>query len=208
MKKLIFVLAVSVMVCGAAFADVTMTDWEPLVYGSTLSITDYEPAGFDVELSEWENAAHLDVETYNVSGWLYDPNAPITVTISGFDNDAFIASDNTWLMLDVMNWDEDRYADYELPFTGNGTYTFTSDNMPYYDEDYPLDGIEVTYADIYIYDRDARDTAQIIPGASGRVTFTVGTPEEEETVVPEPATYAYALMGLGSLAGIKRRIRK
>ena len=118
MKKLISVLALAALVCGAAFADVTMTDWEPFVYGSTLSITDYEPAGFDVELSEWVNSAALDVETHNVSGWLYDPNVPITVTLSGFDNDAFIASDNTWLMLEILNWDENRYADYELPFTG------------------------------------------------------------------------------------------
>ena len=206
MKKLISVLALAALVCGAAFADVTMTDWEPFVYGSTLSITDYEPAGFDVELSEWVNSAALDVETHNVSGWLYDPNVPITVTLSGFDNDAFIASDNTWLMLEILNWDEDRYADYELPFTGNGTYTFTSDNMSY-DEEYPLDGTEVTYVSFCVYDKDVSDDAHINPGTSGRVTIAFGTPEEE-TVVPEPATAAYALMGLGSLVGIKRRIRK
>ena len=32
--------------------------------------------------------------------------------------------------------------------------------------------------------------------------------EEEEPEVPEPATYAYAAMGLMSVLGMKRRIRK
>ena len=32
--------------------------------------------------------------------------------------------------------------------------------------------------------------------------------QPDPTVLPEPATYAYALMGFGSLMGIKRRIRK
>ncbi|MBO7394181.1 MAG: PEP-CTERM sorting domain-containing protein, partial [Abditibacteriota bacterium] len=31
---------------------------------------------------------------------------------------------------------------------------------------------------------------------------------DDGLLVPEPATYAYALMGLASLAGLKRRIKK
>ena len=42
----------------------------------------------------------------------------------------------------------------------------------------------------------------------GASFFEFGYTEKEEAAVPEPATAAYALMGLGSLAGIKRRIKK
>ncbi|MBP5092892.1 MAG: hypothetical protein J6332_02460 [Abditibacteriota bacterium] len=40
------------------------------------------------------------------------------------------------------------------------------------------------------------------------ITLTRASEPEEETEVPEPCTIAYALTGLGSLAGIKRRIKK
>ncbi|MBP5718804.1 MAG: hypothetical protein J6X53_07485, partial [Abditibacteriota bacterium] len=43
--------------------------------------------------------------------------------------------------------------------------------------------------------------------ANLKVTPYVEEPEEE-TEVPEPATYAYAAMGLMSVLGMKRRIRK
>ncbi len=208
MKKIIAVFALAALVCGAAFADVTMTNWEPLDYNGNLSVTDYGSAGFDVELPDGVNSEGFDVDTYDVSGWLFDPNETITVTLSGFDNDAFIASDNSWLTIDIGNYEDDYFGEYKLPWTGNGTYTFTADDIQYADE--VLEGTEITYVNIYGWDyNDADGCVYINPGASGRVTVVFGVPEEEEgTVVPEPGVCAYALMGLGSLVGMKKRFVK
>ncbi|MBP5092521.1 MAG: hypothetical protein J6332_00545 [Abditibacteriota bacterium] len=52
------------------------------------------------------------------------------------------------------------------------------------------------------------------PGAAGRVTLALGEPipdpepDTPETELPEPMSAAYAVTGLGSLIGMKKRFVK
>ncbi|MBP5737469.1 MAG: PEP-CTERM sorting domain-containing protein, partial [Abditibacteriota bacterium] len=57
----------------------------------------------------------------------------------------------------------------------------------------------------HAYSSGTYSFANTTPNTYGSARFMMGRPETE---VPEPGTIAYALMGLGSLAGIKRRIKK
>ncbi|MBO7393834.1 MAG: PEP-CTERM sorting domain-containing protein, partial [Abditibacteriota bacterium] len=90
---------------------------------------------------------------------------------------------------------------YRVPWSGNGAYTFTAaDLFPGGNSGGSVEGHEIAQIQMAL-------TPNINSHASGRVTVSLNT-TEEETEVPEPGTIAYALAGLGSLAGIKRRIKK
>ncbi|MBO7394149.1 MAG: hypothetical protein J6U98_08130, partial [Abditibacteriota bacterium] len=53
MKKLIAFLALSAVACAAAFADISVTNWDASYGGpSDFAVNDYAPAGFDVYLPE------------------------------------------------------------------------------------------------------------------------------------------------------------
>ena len=199
MKKLISVLALAALVCGAAFADFTMTGWSASAAVGAVTVTDYAPAGFNFEAEETEVA--FGFQTVNIN-WLFNGNEPFTVTFSGFEDNDFTVPNNSSLGVYVGSWEQ--YVQSALPWVGNGTYTFTPAD---FSGDF-ADEFEVTYVSIYAQG-DGWVEVKMNSGAAGRVTFALGAPEEEEgTVVPEPCTIAYALTGLGSLAGIKRRFKK
>ena len=198
MKKLISVLALAALVCGAAFADFTMTDWGAVIANGAVNVTDYAPAGFDVEAVG--SMAVFGFGTGNISGWLFDGNEPFTVTLSGFEDNDFNVPDNSILYV-YVGFRNGSSGECALPWVGNGTYTFENSGGSF------ADGFEVF--SVTISGGDGNDIILMNEGATGRVTFALGAPEEEEgTVVPEPCTIAYALTGLGSLAGIKRRFKK
>ena len=201
MKKLTAILALAALVCGAAFADFTMTDWDTVIANGAVNVTDYAPAGFDVEAVG--SMAVFGFGTGNISGWLFDGNEPFTVTLSGFEDNDFNVPDNSALYV-YVGFRGGSSEECTLPWVGNGTYTFTPAD---FSGDF-ADEFEVTYVSIYAQG-DGWVEVKMNSGAAGRVTFALGAPEEEEgTVVPEPCTIAYALTGLGSLAGIERRFKK
>ena len=206
MKKLVYILAVSVL-ASCAFADLTITDWVwddiNVIYIDYDVITDYAPAGFtaggdpyDPGLGSYRFYFYSD----NVSGWLYNGNDSFTVTFEGFRDRDFYPSPGA---LTVYVDDGSRNAVcYMVPWSGNGAYTFTAEDVfPGWNTGDSIEGLEVGRVEVFL------EHVKWTPRTYGRVTVALNTPEEE-TEVPEPATAAYALMGLGSLAGIKRRIKK
>ena len=203
MKKLLYILAVSVL-ASCAFADFTATDWVwDAPYTDDYFVTDYAPAGFAVESSYYNpDPGSFGFHFYsdNVSGWLYNGNDSFTVTFEGFLDRDF---DPSYGALIVYVDDGFRNAVcYMVPWSGNGAYTFTAEDIvPGWNTGDSIEGLEVGCVEVFL------EHVKWTPRTYGRVTVALNTPEEE-TEVPEPATAAYALMGLGSLAGIKRRIKK
>ena len=204
MKKLLFCLVIAAMAAGSAFADFTAANWTWSDY-STDYITDVAPSGFDVDTTGAESFAEFYFYTDDISGWLFDPNEPVTVTVTGFENSD---TNNTMLGL-YVNDDDYLWAAYEVPWEGAGTYTFTADNRVIMDRQ--LAGSDITYIELWVYNAD-RDYLYVVPGETGSVRLTLGIPEEEpeeeDLVVPEPAAYAYGALGFVSVIGMKRRIRK
>ena len=200
MKKLLFCLVIAAMAAGSAFADFTAANWTWADY-STDYITDVAPSGFDVDTTGANVSAEFRFFNTDVSGWLFDPNEPVTVTVTGFENSD---TNNTTMIFYVA--DNDRYsAYYNLPWEGAGTYTFTADSSVYIAPQ--LAGSDITFIDFSVINADW-NYLSVAPGETVGVRLTLGIPEEEELVVPEPATIAYGALGFVSVIGMKRRIRK
>ena len=94
---------------------------------------------------------------------------------------------------------------YAAPYTGPGDYTLELANV-FGDIE---EGSEMSYILFAIadYNSDGYVTQNLIMPGENTITVRFNS-AEQETVVPEPTTCAYALMGLGSLLGIKRRVKK
>ena len=184
MKKLISVLALAALVCGAAFADLAIDNWYAYTMpGSDANVTDYAPAGFDVTIPDQSGRFYFDFMTEDVSGWLYNSNEPFTVTFENFGSDDFDTSEGTMCIYLV---DEREYNGvcYYVPWSGNGTYTITTADLMPSDGWGSLENTEVRTIEMTI-----RDSVHLVPGASGRVKFALGAPEEDptpETELPEP----------------------
>ncbi|MBP5737521.1 MAG: hypothetical protein J6X38_00335 [Abditibacteriota bacterium] len=204
MKKLLYILAVSVL-ASCAFADFTATDWVwDAPYTDDYFVTDYAPAGFTVGPSYYADPGPsvFDFRSDNVSCWLYNGNDSFTVTFEGFRDNDFNSSHGT-LSFIVRDGSWDNCVWYRVPWSGNGAYTFTAEDIfPEWNEGDSIEGLEVGRIDIWV-----EDTVKWTPRASGRVTVSLNT-TEEETEVPEPACAAYGVAGLVSLIGMKRRIKK
>ena len=206
MKKLICILAVLTL-ASCAFADLTATGWfcndGILIYADVPFTADYPPAGFTVGFPNynpetfWYNFYAI---SDNVGGWLYNVNDSFTVTFDGFGDNDFSSADGS-LAFYVSDVFQKNWVCYRVPWSGNGAYTFTAEDIVAEESggDY-LEGLEVDLIEMIL-------TPKINSHASGRVTVSLNT-TEEETVVPEPGTIAYALAGLGSLAGMKKRFVK
>ncbi|MBP5738355.1 MAG: PEP-CTERM sorting domain-containing protein [Abditibacteriota bacterium] len=85
-------------------------------------------------------------------------------------------------------------------------------------QQYPDGNYWITAVRVEVYSQTDWDTGTYIPGTSKAIEYLPADhtyPVElrlvrkiPQTEVPEPATYAYGLMGLASVFGLKRRIKK
>ena len=220
MKKLIAILAVSALVTAAAFADFDI-NWglggrDNIQNNSDLGFTDgfmsrdyYEDSFFNG--SGFVTMGVLELEVWgNVNGeWLLNPNDVYTFSLSGLGDARNISLmlgsgdlrgylRNEYLVNDGYAEDDDLFVD-GITLTGQDVMDIT--NLP---EGTPIDLVSFFYSAI---GEDVTDPS----GGSYSLMFSVTSPQDEsedDAEVPEPATYAYAAMGLVSLIGMKRRIKK
>ena len=231
MKKVLYCLVIALLAVNSAFA-FTATDWMTFDEVNTGVISDYAGNGFAFDPTGAETYAP---EAYfysdNVNGWIYDEGENIYTVFTGFDKFSTegieLTSDDRFVRLSASFNSAEKdgsgeskywgYANYAKPWTGEGEYVFTPADLEYsyYSSYYdgqqfiPWDGegAEVTYtsvsflADGYYGSGDC----YLFLTDDTKGTFRFG---RDNTVVPEPATYAYALMGLASAFGLKRRIKK
>ena len=204
MKKIIFVLAVAAL-CGAAFAnnisdpEVTITGWISTYYsevgGNVFDLGDGK--GFTVTANESANSAMGYWAYTDSSGWVFDENESITLTILESDT---AAEDDVNVRIQLFGTDDSFYLTYVKPYRGVGEYVFSAEDA--------LGSVNpikngTTPRFIYVYVGDSRN----LP-AGGKFTATFAKVDKPETVVPEPASAAYALIGLAPVFGLKRRIKK
>ena len=217
MKKVLFILSL-IALASASFAAVSITDWgvcnwDTFNYDSDEPfIRDAEPNGFDFNRSSDTNLyRNANFGSKNVSGWVYDEDDVFTVTLTGFEDilPASFGMDNVDnVIVELCKNGKSANIRYAGDYIGAGTYVFDFDNVFSVYNDFgtgdAVDEIYITLGHVssggngYVH-------ANTTPNTYGSVRFMMGRPETE---VPEPGTIAYALMGLGSLAGIKRRIKK
>ena len=228
MKKLIAILAVLAIACGAAFADFDL-DWS----GNNGVTNNADDNGFSVTLSNNDVSRGLD-KSYDglvnpADSWLLNPNDELTLSIDGIQNMDWSGYDpyfptNGWGGdgVGLYVWIGDPYdynspvMSYEIPLEV-GDYTsfesFLENGVTFTGQDL-MDAMRADLAGRSVYGvqvnivnskSTANDAGTLT--ANLKVTPYVEEPEEE-TEVPEPATYAYAAMGLMSVLGMKRRIRK
>ena len=212
MKKVLFILSL-IALASAAFADLPITDWR--VYtsggykGDDAIIRDAEPNGFDFDRrSDADTTYFTNFRSGEVFDWVYDESDVFTITLTGFE-DVYPGEGNNLssLIVELYNSNDGAAIVYASEYGGAGTYVFDFDNAVAARKDFgPGYDVERIYIALGETNASGRYTfANTTPNTYGSVRFMMGRPETE---VPEPGTIAYALMGLGSLAGIKRRIKK
>ena len=203
MKKIPLILLAVLMVGSAFAADFkdTYTMWGTVA--DRLDFSNFE------NYDGFTAAARGDNQTcafYGIpSNWLFNPNET-TVNVSVTDNfsEEQLAEKDYIIMLGAVDYRIDELVvSYTAPYTGAGNYT-----LSLVDAAVPADTtLPMAMFGIYAADPETGQPTHdfmTIPGG-GRLSVKFGSPE---TAVPEPASAAYGLLGLGSLIGIKRRIKK
>ena len=217
MKKVLFILSL-IALASASFAAVSITDWgvcnwDTFNYDSDEPfMRDAEPNGFDFNRSSDTNLyRNADFGSKNVSGWVYDEDDVFTVTLTGFEDiymPPVFGMDNVDnVIVEFRNKSKSANIRYAGDYIGAGTYGFDFDNVfSVYNGFGTGDAVDEIYIVLgHAYSSGTYSFANTTPNTYGSARFMMGRPETE---VPEPGTIAYALVGLGSLAGIKRRIKK
>ncbi|MBP5738354.1 MAG: hypothetical protein J6X38_04665 [Abditibacteriota bacterium] len=226
MKKLIAILAVLALAMSAAFAaEAIEVDWE----SNSSTVNNVNDDGFSTEVQG--GSPYLDDvwEGFIQGEWLLQPEDELTISVSGLEDYDWSGAGGL-----PVDWGGDGFllniyfGDGDKPY---GEPDFTDFNVPI-DITEPGDisdllanGLTLTGAQIAelggyptpigapVYSFEF-GVVNYTDNFSDGVNFTLNMSiapadnEEEEPEVPEPATYAYAAMGLMSVLGMKRRIRK
>ena len=220
MKKFIAILALLAL-ASASFA-MSITDWYAYDYFVPVPdadyISDYGNAGAAINVNPVPDTLYGGLARFgsdNVSDWVYDENGEFSVLIEGFedlypaDSDAVVPPVRMFVV--VLGSDGD-YARHQTEWSGSGNYYFGPETLDsyFFDIEGPADieSVEVYFAkdngsgwfDIYYLGNQAVGTIEFF-GIEEE-------PDEPVTEVPEPAAFAYAAMGLASVFGLKRRIKK
>ncbi len=217
MKKVLFGILLAVLAASAVSA-MSITDWSggDVAYSRNPdALTDYGTNGFKIDLTNFvpegdrPDRARFIASSSHVSDWTFDENEDIHINITGF-GEYFYPNDlsqgySVTLVLAGQSTDEKSPITYaEIPYTGAGEYVITT-------EDFTFTEALQEQGFVYLHGYAVRSIlfavggGQLGPGAYGTVEFSLGDPK---TVVPEPATAAYGVMGLVSLIGIKRKFNK
>ena len=216
MKKVF--IALMILAASAAFANtpsdsgVTVEGWRSWGEVNSIPVSDLaDNNGFTANTINMHNPLGDDYVTEvgfqaEASGWLFDPNESVTITVIEDFSDEQISSfdGNFYISLQGIPLGYETGPFYMTLYTGPGDYTLELVNDFGLEEGSELSDVYFGIAD---FDNDAGYYNSLMIPAGKTLTVRFGS-EQPETVVPEPATCAYALMGLGSLLGIKRKIRK
>ena len=216
MKKFVLSLFAFCVLCGSAFADVTITDWGifadyytvPIVYDGL--IADMAPAGFSVAANSemWGDTGGpwAAFQSNTISpGWIMDhETTSFAVSINGFD-DLFIKEGNPIHSHDTMYVRISNAADiasaehnsmiYKIAWKGDGLYEF---GRGQFDAGSLWNSFEA--ANIYIWLTTNSDTVNdsIVYYYLG--DNTQGTIEITASEVPEPSSLlALAFGGAGTM---------
>lgn len=226
MKKIIFGLALLIAISAAAFANSPADDnvsitWKDNLF--TAPIQNIPGSGFDLVFSKIHDDTPGDMgymfSGENVQNWLFDPNKDnMYLAFKNFDmihwGDSLDNTDNIYLAVQVGSHDPQgtgitTSVMYYVPWSGSGVYTITPDDVyqMYYYNYKTREELD------YISDPFNVDSMQISHSSpSGLVYLYLDRNHENSQFryldLPEPSTYAYGIMGLVSLMGLKRRIRK
>ncbi len=229
MKKLTIITVVLAILCSAMVmaADLGNITWTPL--GTGVTATDNENGGTVLDLGADGFLYGLQADVENP--WLYNSNDLISVSVDGFKDTPQWAVEIVNQYTNYVKGSMDLYNGDTLVASGtvtpasaevlgnnlNGTYVYSNGKVTAGSSEFnvvwsneipagtPIDTIKV-YLDpdvlslgLQILERTEQQALR-----DGR-TLTINDPKVE---VPEPATYAYAAMGLVSVLGLKRRVRK
>ena len=212
-------IALLILAASAAFATtpndsgVTVGNW---LHSDNLRVSDLEDdngftvdttTGYVLGFGDGDYAGPLAMFMGSADGWLADPN-PINVTVIEDFSAEQLPSFGGNLYVTIFgapSMDSDDAIMYAAPYGGPGDYTLEIVNV--FGDIEEGDELSAMFFGIANFDSDGTYLTGLMMPVDK--TFTVRfNAEKPETVVPEPATYAYALMGLGSVIGIKRRIKK
>ena len=192
----------------SAFADFDVT------WGYRSEIRNGDDLGFTDKLTsnDYDNGTFSVAAFGNVVGdWLINPNDVISIGVSGLANLDW----SDWGTLDnaYLRFTHSGYVGADLFFDGFGNAdSFFANGVTLTGAEFlsltdiPSDAV-VKWVDFFLQS-DGNDANSVGTEYSLRFSITAPQPDTPETEVPEPASAAYGLLGLGSLLGIKRRIRK
>ena len=213
MKKIL--TALLILAASAAFANtpgdpgVTLTGWTP---ESTIAAVAYDlddNNGFQAYTDYGEGyGAYAIFSATSVDGWLFNPNDTMIIDINNdFVTPEILAESRVVdCFASVFVGDDEHYAEFSVEYNEPGIYALTVT-----ENDGLNPGDVIKYASFYLggHRADGDGTyALLMPSRRNISAKFYSSEQDEETVVPEPATAAYALLGLGSLIGVKRRIKK
>lgn len=228
MRKLIALIMVVLfaMTMTAVYADVEWT-----VYGAdggTLSPAGSGDDWFSFSMGDRENRtngriSHIIGGTEGTSSWVFDENCyQVGLRLEGFNEDYDFEAAGMNVYLGILGYTApdapESYYEANLGTLRNGDYVvdFGEFEHVFGPQSPHINGVELVigFGDSYYTpgDNPAAGRKYItypMVAANGQYeahTFYVKNVSTE--MVPEPATYAYAAMGLVSVLGLKRRIKK
>ncbi|MBP5738306.1 MAG: hypothetical protein J6X38_04415 [Abditibacteriota bacterium] len=226
MKKLIAVFALCLTLSASLFAgELTGGTWG--VYREGGTAPEYIDDGEGGVYVYGDVRGAVGLRYINRDGWLINGNAGdvlnISYTVTGVcDNkdgygiqyyrtykDYELRSLRLYMRPDELNFDDYTISVDTAGGSTVATFTFTYE-LP---EDYSaFNGLDM--ATSYLLDSETDGSVTYDNQPAFRVSAPVltivrpGGDPEEETVLPEPASYAYGIMGLVSVLGMKKRFGK
>ncbi len=220
MRKFVLGLALLLAVSAAAFAntpadeDVTFRNWSAVYdFSRTATLIGNDLNGVDITANP---SATIDAYiTADVTGWLYNTNDELYFLTKGFEDNI-----NVRVPAGVVpNWDDvtlflqiegrsttsnnNYLVTYTVPWTGDGVFALGVDDITAM----YVNGTQKNFSDEL--NASAIDFRLLNIGGS---FVGLNLSDKKMTTgffdLPEPSTYAYGIMGLASLLGLRRRIRK
>ncbi len=224
MKKFILGLALLIAVSAAAFANTPADEgvsirWKDIY--EIMPLKNADGTGFDIYTTDpSKQHDYMFYLNSSVQGWLFDMNEDtVYMVFKDFDsirdnvNPPAAEEGEKMLQFQISANDPNTVqlvAMYRQPWKGSGVYAFGPEQLLGV-QGYDYRTKEDFLVDIYNEPISVRTMALNITDANQvpALIDVTGNPASVRFLnLPEPSTYAYGIMGLASLLGLRRRIRK